>query len=269
MFGKTKIALGMVQLPPLPGTYRYEGQPIQEIADYALNEAKALNDNGFDGFILQNFEDGPTKQTSGMETVAYMTRIAVQLRQRYPQLIMGILVNWDGIASLAVAEAAGADFIRVEHVYTRAEMTTFGYIEGQCIEICNLRKRLNSRVKVLADVYECHSVPIAPLPVREAAVETVRYAFADGLFLSASSAGEAMETAKLVKAALPDTPLIIGGGTSGDNIKEVLEVFDGACVGAWIKDGDLRNPVNRERAGAYMSRVRQAERQGETVWMGQ
>ena len=166
------MALGMVQLPPLPGTNLYEGQPFQEIVDYALREASSLADNGFDGFILQNFEDGPTKQLSTMETVAYMTRVAVHLRETFPDMILGILVNWDGAASLSVAEAAGADFIRVEHVYTRGEMTTFGYIEGQCIEVCNLRKRLNSKVKVLADVYECHSVPVAPLPVREAAVET-------------------------------------------------------------------------------------------------
>lgn len=261
MFGKTKIALGMVQLPPLPGTYLYDGQPLEEIITYAVNEAKALEDNGFDGFILQNFEDGPVRQKSSMETVAYMTAAAVQLRQRYPDMIMGILVNWDGVASLAVAEASGADFIRVEHLYTRGEMTTFGYIEGQCIEICNLRKRLNSKIMVLADVYECHSIPIAPLPVQDAAVETVRYAFADGLFLSSTSVNEAVEMAKKVKAVLPDTPIIIGGGTNGDNIGDVLSVFDGACVGAWIKDGDLKNPVNPKRAGVYMERVRQAENQ--------
>ncbi|MBS5065214.1 MAG: BtpA/SgcQ family protein [Hungatella hathewayi] len=261
MFGKEKMALGMVQLPPLPGTYLYEGQPFQEIIDYALREASSLADNGFDGFILQNFEDGPTKQLSTMEMVAYMTRVAVHLRETFPDMILGILVNWDGAASLAVAEAAGADFIRVEHVYTRGEMTTFGYIEGQCIEVCNLRKRLNSKVKVLADVYECHSVPVAPLPVREAAVETVRYAYADGLVLSAGTVDEAMEMAAQVREALPDTPLIIGGGTNGGNIRRVLQVFDGACVGAWIKDGNLKNPVNRERAREYMSQVREAERQ--------
>ena len=260
MFGKEKIALGMVQLPPLPGTYLYEGQPFQEIVDYALREASSLADNGFDGFILQNFEDGPTKQLSTMETVAYMTRVAVHLRETFPDMILGILVNWDGAASLAVAEAAGADFIRVEHVYTRGEMTTFGYIEGQCIVVCNLRKRLNSKVKVLADVYACHSVPVAPLPVREAAAETVRYAYADGLFLSAGTVDEAMEMAAQVREVLPDTPLIIGGGTNGGNIRRVLQAFDGACVGAWIKDGNLKNPVNRERAREYMSQVREAER---------
>lgn len=259
MFGKEKLALGMVQLPPLPGTYLYQGQPLEEILAYALNETKALKEHRFDGFILQNFEDGPVKQRSNMETVAYMTRTAALLKQTFPELVMGILVNWDGVASLAVAEASGADFIRVEHVYTRGEMTTFGYIEGQCIEVCELRKRLGSQVKVLADVYESHAVPIAPLPVREAAIETVRYAFADGLFLSARSADEVMEMAKQVKEDMPEIPLIIGGGTSGKNIKEVLKIFDGACVGAWIKDGNLKNPINPDRAREYMNRVREAK----------
>jgi len=262
MLGKKKYAVGMAQLPPLPGTYLYAGQPFEGILEYIRGEVKALQENGFDGFILQNFEDGPIRQESNMETVAYMTAAAGQLRKEFPDMIMGILVNWDGVASLAAAEASGADFIRVEHVYTRGEMTTFGYIEGQCIEICNLRKRLGSKVKVFADVYEQHSVPIAPLPLKEAAVECVRYAFADGLFLSSSSPKQTIEMAREIRQALPNVTLIAGGGTRGDNVADFLTVFDGVCVGAWIKDGDLKNPINKDRARQYMNEVRASRKGG-------
>ena len=51
---------------------------------------------------------------------------------------------------------------------------------------------------------------------------------------------------------------ILGGGSTGDNVYELLQQFDGVCVGAWIKDGDLLNPVNPDRARRYMEQVERA-----------
>lgn len=55
-----------------------------------------------------------------------------------------------------------------------------------------------------------------------------------------------------------DAPIILGGGSTGDNVYELLQQFDGVCVGAWIKDGDLLNPVNPDRARRYMEQVERA-----------
>ena len=51
---------------------------------------------------------------------------------------------------------------------------------------------------------------------------------------------------------------MLGGGSTGDNVYELLQQFDGVCVGAWIKDGDLLNPVNPDRARRYMEQVERA-----------
>jgi predicted TIM-barrel enzyme len=40
LFGKRKAVLGMIHCLPLPGAPRYEGQPIGEIVEFAVNEAK-------------------------------------------------------------------------------------------------------------------------------------------------------------------------------------------------------------------------------------
>ena len=111
-----KPALAMLQPPPLPGTYTYTGKTIDEIIKECLSEAKMILENNFDGIILQNMNDMPIKQHSNFQTVAYMTRIAQEIKNAYPSLLLGILVNWDGEAALAVADACGADFIRVEHL---------------------------------------------------------------------------------------------------------------------------------------------------------
>ena len=105
-----------------------------------MKEAEMIVKMGFDGFILQNMHDGPVAQTARVETVAYMTYLANKLKETYPDKVLGILVNWDGVSSLAVAEAAKADFVRVEHLYTGVSIDSTGFMFGQCGEILSLKK---------------------------------------------------------------------------------------------------------------------------------
>ena len=101
----------MLQPPPLPGTYTYTGKTIDEIVkEFVYPKQKYNLKINFDGIILQNMNDMPIKQHSNFQTVAYMTRIAQEIKNAYPSLLLGILVNWDGEAALAVADACGADF---------------------------------------------------------------------------------------------------------------------------------------------------------------
>src|SRR5699024_4044856 len=118
---------------------------------------------------------------------AYMTRIGNEIKKKFPELIMGILVNWDGVASLSIAEAINADFIRVEHLYTGVNVTSAGLLEAQCVEILELKKKIGSRVPIFADIYEVHGVPLGRKSYGDAAWEIVNEAFADGLFTSGKS----------------------------------------------------------------------------------
>ena len=49
----------MIHLPPLPDSPRYRGEQIQYYIEYAVNEAKKLVNAGFDGFIVENYNDYP------------------------------------------------------------------------------------------------------------------------------------------------------------------------------------------------------------------
>ena len=108
-----KIIFSMIQPEPLPGSYRHRDMKIDEIVDRALRETEMVANNGFDGIIVQNMNDMPIKQIAKPEAIAYMTRIAHEIRVRFPELVMGILMNWDGVAGLSVADAVGADFVRI------------------------------------------------------------------------------------------------------------------------------------------------------------
>lgn len=252
------IALSMIQPEPLPGSYRHTDKKINEIVDASLREAEMIMKNGFDGFILQNMNDMPVKQTAAPEAIAYMTRIGSKLREEFPQMIMGVLVNWDGIAGLAVADAIHADFMRVEHLYTGVEVTSAGLLQGQCCEIAAMRKRIKSEVPVYADVYEVHGVPLGAKPIEEAAWETVHEAFADGLFMAGKTVAESIAMVKEARSRVKDTPIFLGGGATGNNVYELLQHFDGVSVATWIKNGDMKNPIDPIRAKEFMDEVHRA-----------
>ena len=64
---------------------------------------------------------------------------------------------------------------------------------------------------------------------------------------------------KEVRLKLPDTPVILGGGANGDNVCELLEHYDGVSVATWIKNGDMKNPIDPERARTFMSEANKAK----------
>ncbi len=168
-FSVPKPALAMVQLRPLPGSYRYAGEPLPSIVDAALAETAVLADAGFDGVQLQNMGDNPSTRHVGPETVAYMTAAALAIKQAYPALSLSILVNWDAEAAIAVADASGAHFVRIEHTFTGVAVTSWGFSEACCHQATRFQRRIGARAPIFADVYEPHAVPLAPLPIDVAA----------------------------------------------------------------------------------------------------
>ena len=251
-----KIIFSMIQPEPLPGSYRHRDMKIDEIVDRALRETEMVANNGFDGIIVQNMNDMPVKQIANPEAIAYMTRIAHEIRVRFPELVMGILMNWDGVAGLSVADAVGADFVRVEHLFTGANVTSAGILEAQCVEIAQLRKRTGSTVPVFADVYEVHGVPLCPKPVGDAAWECVHEAFADGLFMSGKTPAESVQMVQEARRRVPDTPIFLGGGATGDNVRELMRYYDGVSVATWIKNGDMKNPIDPDRARIFLEQAK-------------
>jgi membrane complex biogenesis BtpA family protein len=251
--------LSMIQPDPLPGSYRHTDKTIDEIVYSALKETAMVQENGFDGIIIQNMNDMPIKQNSEPEAIAYMSRIAYEIRKEFPQLTMGILMNWDGVSGLSVADAVGADFVRVEHLFTGASVTSAGILQAQCVDIAKVRKRINTKVPVYADIYEIHGVPLGRKPIEDAAWEAVHEAFADGLFLSGKTTEESIEIIQKVRTKLPHTPLLLGGGATGENIFELLKYYDGVSVATWIKNGDMKNPIDPERATHFMKEAKKAQ----------
>lgn len=90
----------------------------------------------------------------------------------------------------------------------------------------------------------------------EEAVRIVQRAYADGLFLSGKDQQESLALlGKASSEASADSGYSRRPAT-GDNIYELMKVYDGVSVATWIKDGDMRNPVNLDKARFFYNEAR-------------
>src|SRR5688572_29159924 len=127
-----KAVIGMLHLPPLPGSPRWTpASTITQIIQSTLKDAEALADGGVHGLMLENFGDVPFHPARvPAHVVAHMTAVAAAVRERFPELPLGInVLRNDGQSALAIASAADAAFIRV-NVLCGARVADQGILQG-------------------------------------------------------------------------------------------------------------------------------------------
>jgi uncharacterized protein len=258
----TKPIIGMLHLPPLPGSYNYNGQPLDDIVEHALYEAEILASSGFDGFLMQNAGDRPASLEVCPEKIAYMSVIGAAVHRAHATLPLGVNVCWNvPKATIAVCHAAGGAFIRLEHVYIGMAITAHGPVYGCAYEATQFLKLLDAKhIRIFADVYEAHSVPIGRVPIEQAARQATGACQADAVVITGSTFAESVEMIQAIKKSTPAMAVILGGGSDPANVLEALRVADGIIVGRALKTRlDLMAPIERGKAEAYMEAVRRAQ----------
>ncbi len=249
--GGAAHVVGMVQLRPLPGSARYVDESLDVIVQAALGEAQTLHGAGFTGVQVQNMGDNPSTRHAGLETVAYMTKACAEVRRAFPDLSLSVLVNWDVEASLAVADAVSADFVRVEHTWVGASVTSWGISTASCHEATRFRARIRSRTPIYADLVEPHGVPLVDRSVEWWARAAVHEGGADGVFVTGATLEESLDGVRRVRDVVPDVPVWLGGGATAGNVRRVIDLVDGVTVATGIKHGGMQNPVDARLATAF------------------
>ena len=230
----TPRLVGMCHLPPLPGTCSWQGDSLANITDTALQDARTLEDAGFDAVLLQNSLDRPTRERADHLTVAQMTAIATTLKAAVSITIGVNVIKNDGPAAMAIAAASGADFIRVK-VLTGAVLSAEGIVTGCAAETHVLQARSGTAVKVWADCYEPTSRPLVASDFDAAVADARDFGMADAVIVTGRDLDETLSLARDTSSKSPRLPVVIGGKVDARSIRAALSVADAVIVGSALK----------------------------------
>jgi membrane complex biogenesis BtpA family protein len=260
IFKTDKAVIGMLHLPPLPGSPDNTAD-LLAIKQTTLRDAHALVSGGVDGLVLENFGDTPFYPSRvPPHTVAFMTALGREVTAAFPiPLGINVLRN-DARSALAVATAIGAAFIRV-NVYTGARVTDQGIVEGEAYRVLRYRKLLGSPVKVFADVAVKHSAALADYDLADEVRDTALRGRADAIIVSGTATGQEtrLEDLKLAKEAAENVPILVGSGVTPSNLNTLFAYADGLIVGtAFKEEGITTNPVDVSRVREFMKIARDA-----------
>lgn len=257
-FGTERPLIGCLHMQALPGTpYADPDLTLAEQVARLKREARVLVDAGFDAVVFANEGDRPYLTTVGPEVVANYVRIAAEVAGELT-VPFGCGVLIDPVATLAVAKAIGARFVRT--YVSNAYEGTFGSQSFCPGEIFRYQRQIGAEDVRVYTYFEAHAGTCLDTRASESMLEAgvMNMPIAGALFGGAHAGlpPEASHVARL-KETFPEVPILIGSGGTVDNIGNLLPRADGVIVGTSIKvDGVLWNPVDPARAEAFVKAAR-------------
>jgi len=255
-----KPIIGMVHLPPLPGSPGYRGEPLREIVRFALREAEALCEGGVDAILVENFHDYPypigkvpTSTLIAMAAVAYRVRETVDI-----PVGVNLLFN-DAEDELYLAWCLELDFIRVEG-FVDLLLSDMGPLLPAAPDLMRLRGILGAEgVAILADVQGKYTYALPSRDVTDSARDALERGLADAVVLTGARTGQTapLELVRRLKEEFPEARVLLGSGVTPESVPELLAVADGAIVGSYFKQGgNVHNPVDPKRVKELMAAAR-------------
>ena len=252
LFGTGKPIIAMLHARALPGRPRHDpAHNLEPIRDALARDLDALQAAGVDGLLFCNEADLPYRLETGPETAAAMAALAGELSKKI-HVPFGIDIVWDPVASLAVARATGACFVR--EVFTGVHESDLGLMRpaagpGQ------------QDIAVFANITPEFASPLGHRTIEERA-RGAAFLGADAILVTGPVTGlpTSIEQLRAVKNAVPGTPVLASTGVTAGTVKRTLEAADGVIVGTHLKrDGVTWNPVDPVRAAAFMAAATRAK----------
>lgn len=262
LFGTAKPVIAMVHFGPLPGAplYNAEGS-VGAILAGVERDLEALQAAGVDAIMFGNENDRPYELRVDTATTATMAFVIGKVRDRI-KVPFGVNVLWDPMATIALAAATGASFVR--EIFTGTYASDMGVWAPDAGQALRYRNRLNRQdLLVLYNVSAEFAWSLDRRPLPDRARSAVFSSVPDAILVSGQITGEAAEMAdlKAVKDALPNTPVLANTGVKHATVAEVMRIADGCVVGSSLKvGGDTWNAVDPVRAREFMALAREARR---------
>jgi membrane complex biogenesis BtpA family protein len=261
LFKSSHPVIGMVHLPPLPGSPNWNSN-LEELDEQTLADFNALYKGGVHGILIENFGDVPfTKNKVHPLTVSMITRVITNCKAKH-NIPIGINVlrnDWE--AALSIAAATDASFIRI-NILSGAFATDQGIIEGNAYECLRFRRQLerelDRKILIFADVNTKHATPLHQQTLAATTDDLVKRIGPDGLIVTGSSTGIPPDEkdVKEVKEHSGGIPVFVGSGLNPGNIKKYVIHATGFIVGTYFKkNGHIKNMVDPLRVATLMKKI--------------
>jgi membrane complex biogenesis BtpA family protein len=259
IFGVNKPIIAMCHLPALPGDPGYDSQRgLSYVLEHASSDLRALQDGGVDAVMFSNEASLPYMTKVERITPVCMARIIGELMDQI-RVPFGVNVLWDAEATIDLAVATGAKFVR--EIFSGVYASDFGLWNTNAGAVVRHQHAVSGEnIKLLFNIVPEAASYLGNRDVADIARSTVFNTRSDALCVSGLTAGVETSTATLkrVKDAVPETPVFANTGVNLDNVVQQLEIADGAVVGTTFKrDGYIWNEVDIQRVKAFMDKVRQ------------
>jgi uncharacterized protein len=257
IFGTVKPVIAMVHFPGLPGRPWHDRKAGRaRLLDVVGRDLEVLQDAGVDAVLFCNEADIPYQLAVGPEIPAAMAAVIGELHPSI-RVPFGVNILWDARASLAVARATGASFIR--EVLTGVYESDIGVISPSLGDLAGYREAIGaSDVALFGNITPEFSSSLGTRTVAERA-RSSSFLGLDAILISGPEAGVpfAMSDLLAAKEAVPQTPVLANTGVQADRLAEILAVADGVIVGTSLKvDGITWNPVDPGRARHFADTAR-------------
>ena len=257
IFTHNQPLIGVVHLLPLPGAPRFNGD-IDAILEQAEWESQALSAAGFDGLIIENYNDEPfSLHEPEPEQLAVMAS-AITLIRRKVTIPLGVNVHFNAWrAEVALAQACKAQFTRVE-VFVDTVVTPAGLVEPCCADVVRYRQTIGAeRIALWADLHPKFSRNLLDTTIQESARDA-KACLADAVIITGAATGveTPLDDVRAVQEVI-DLPVLVGSGATPANIQAMLRAADGAIVGSALKEGgEVHNRVSPAAAERLVSAAR-------------
>jgi membrane complex biogenesis BtpA family protein len=245
----------------MPGTPRNKDKDFANTVRIAVDDALAYVKGGVDGLIIENHGDIPflKPERIGHEVSAGLAVITDRIRQKVDVPIgINVLAN-AAIPALAVAKAGGASFVRVNQ-WANAYVANEGIVEGEAATALRYRSAIGAdEIAVFADAHVKHGAHAitADRSIPEL-VRDVEFFDADAVIATGQRTGDAAAVDEIqTMRAATGLPLLVGSGTTLENVGTILPLLDGIIIASALKkDGVWWNVVEEARVATFMDKVR-------------
>jgi membrane complex biogenesis BtpA family protein len=258
MLRVSKPIIAMCHLAALPGDPGFDvTKGLDWVVERARKDLRALQDGGVDAVMFSNEASLP--YLTKVEPITYVTmaRIIGELRREI-RVPYGVNVLWDPEASIDLAMATGALFVR--EIFSGVYASDFGLWNTNCGQAIRHQHAIHAEhVRLLYNIVPEAAAYLGHRDIGEIARSTVFNHQPDALCVSGLVAGAeaSLDTLRFVKEAVPGTPVLANTGVRIDNVQQQLQVADGAVTATTFKrDGYIWNEVDFKRVQAFMETVK-------------